>query len=71
MRFLSLFAGIGGFDLGLERAGMKCVGQVENDPFCIRVLEKHWPDVKRWTDIRNFKEPAHADGIDLICGGFP
>jgi len=71
MRFLSLFAGIGGFDLGLERAGMKCIGQVENDPYCIKVLEKHWPDVPRWTDIRNFKEPAHADGIDLICGGFP
>ena len=53
MRFLSLFAGIGGFDLGLERAGMKCIGQVENDPYCIKVLEKHWPDVPRWGDIRD------------------
>jgi DNA (cytosine-5)-methyltransferase 1 len=61
MRFLSLFAGIGGFDLGLERAGMKCIGQVENDPYCIKVLEKHWPDVPRWGDIRDVTEETLAD----------
>jgi len=63
MRFLSLFTGIGGFDLGLERAGMECVGQVENDPFCIKVLKKHWPDVPRWGDIKDVTAEtlAHHD----------
>ena len=70
MHFLSLFAGIGGFDLGLERAGMECVGQVEIDPFCQKVLAKHWPDVKRMTDIRDVKSDEFGP-IDLICGGFP
>ena len=70
MKFLSLFAGIGGFDLGLERAGMECVGQVENDPFCLKVLEKHWPHVKRIADIRDVKGDEFGP-VDLICGGFP
>lgn len=52
MTFGSLFAGIGGFDLGLERAGMECRWQVEIDPYCQRVLTKHWPNVKRYGDIR-------------------
>jgi len=70
MRFLSLFAGIGGFDLGLERAGMECVGQVEIDPFCQKVLAKHWPDVKRMTDIRDVKGDEFGP-VDLISGGYP
>ena len=52
MKFISFFAGIGGIDLGLERAGHECVGQVEIDPFCLKVLAKHWPNVPRWGDIR-------------------
>jgi DNA (cytosine-5)-methyltransferase 1 len=50
--FGSLFTGIGGFDLGLERAGMECKWQVEIDPFCNKVLEKHWPKVRRYKDVR-------------------
>lgn len=51
MTFGSLFAGIGGIDLGLERAGMECRWQVEIDPFCQKVLAKHWPKLKRYGDI--------------------
>jgi DNA (cytosine-5)-methyltransferase 1 len=70
VRFVSLFAGIGGFDLGLERAGMQCVGQVEINPFCQRVLAHHWPHVKRIGDIRDV-DGTEFGAVDLICGGFP
>lgn len=72
MTFGSLFAGIGGMDLGLERAGMQCGWQVEIDPFARRVLEKHWPDVRRHDDVRTFPPTEPEDWkVDLICGGFP
>ena len=72
LTFGSLFAGIGGFDLGLERAGMQCKWQVEIDEYATRVLEKHWPGVRRWDDVRTFPpEPAAEWKVDLICGGFP
>jgi len=66
----SLFSGIGGLDLGLERAGMQVRWQVENDPYCIRVLEKHWPSVKRYGDVRGVRW-SKVEPVDLICGGFP
>jgi len=70
MKFGSLFTGIGGIDLGLERAGMECAWQVEIDPFCQKVLAKHWPEVARYEDIREVG--SHNLGpVDLICGGFP
>jgi DNA (cytosine-5)-methyltransferase 1 len=70
MTFGSLFAGIGGFDLGLERAGMKCLWQVEIDPFCQKVLAKHWPDVRRYGDVRECGR-HNLETVDLIAGGFP
>ena len=77
MTFGSLFAGIGGLDLGLERAGIVCKWQVENEPYCIKVLEKHWPHVPKWRDVRYFlggkrwRKCRAAWDVDLICGGFP
>jgi DNA (cytosine-5)-methyltransferase 1 len=66
----SLFTGIGGFDLGLERAGMRVLWQCEIDGFCQRVLAKHWPDVLRVPDVRELRAGAVPD-VDVLCGGFP
>lgn len=72
---LSLFSGIGGFDIAAEKAGFETVGQVELDGFCTRVLEKHWPDVPRFGDIRTVSARSLREaGIErptLITGGFP
>lgn len=67
MRFVSLFSGIGGLDLGLERAGHTCIGQVEIDPICRKVLARHWPDVPRHDDVCTYEPPA----ADMVVGGFP
>lgn len=53
LTFGSLFAGIGGIDCGLEWAGMKCTWQVEIDKFCLKVLNKHWPNVSKYEDIKD------------------
>ncbi|MGB9888006.1 MAG: DNA cytosine methyltransferase [Moorellales bacterium] len=66
----SLFSGVGGLDLGLERAGMEIVWQVENDPFRQAVLAKHWPEVKRYGDIRTI-DPAELEPVELVAGGPP
>jgi DNA (cytosine-5)-methyltransferase 1 len=74
MRVLDLFSGIGGFSLGLERAGMRTVAFCEINPFCRRVLRKHWPEVPIYDDIRQLTaRRLAADGIaaDVLCGGFP
>jgi len=70
LTFGSLFVGIGGFDLGFERAGMTCTWQVEINDYCNKVLAKHWPDVRRYKDVRECG--AHnLEPVDVICGGFP
>ena len=64
----SLFSGIGGLELGLERAGVGRVAwQCEIDPFCRTILAKHWPDVERFDDVRT----VHGPVVDVLCGGFP
>lgn len=74
LNVLSLFAGIAGLELGLERAGMQVVGQVELSEWKRRVLAKHWPDVPRHDDVRTAadwwtSEPRPR--VDVVCGGFP
>lgn len=74
-RVLDLFSGIGGFSLGLERTGgFETVAFCEIEPFCRKVLAKHWPDVPIYEDVRALTaDQLAADGIavDVICGGFP
>lgn len=72
LTFGSLFAGIGGFDLGLERAGMRCEWQVEKDDYASLVLQKHWPRVRRWREVETFP-PSDGEswGVDVISAGVP
>jgi DNA (cytosine-5)-methyltransferase 1 len=74
VNYLSLFSGVGGLDLGLDRAGMTCVGQVELDPWCRTVLDNHWPGVPKHDDVRTAPQwwttqPRAA--VQLVAGGFP
>lgn len=74
MNYLSLFSGIGGLDLGLDRAGMTCVGQVEKDDFCRRVLAKHWPEVPRHDDVCTTVDwwgSGPRPIVHAVIGGYP
>ena len=82
----STFSGVGGFDLGFERAGMRVLWQAEIDEWCRRVLRGHWPDARIYDDVRSVrrlqpngeqrdsltqKGSRRRDTVDLLCGGFP
>jgi DNA (cytosine-5)-methyltransferase 1 len=69
VRVGSLFSGIGGFDLGFERAGMDVAYSVEFDAKARGVLSRHWPTVPQYTDVRSFD--GAAEPVDVLCGGFP
>jgi DNA (cytosine-5)-methyltransferase 1 len=74
MNVLDLFSGIGGFSIGLEKAGFKTVAFCEIEPFPRSVLKKHWPTIPVYEDVKTLSaERLRADGItvDVICGGFP
>ena len=75
-RVLDLFSGIGGFSLGLERTnGFETIAFCEIEPFCQKVLKKHWPNVPIFEDIKelnnNIEQLDYLRPIDVICGGFP
>lgn len=71
--YVSVFSGIGGLDLGLDRAGMTCVAQVELNEYCRTVLTRHWPKVPKHDDVRTAPNWLADTGItaDLVAGGFP
>jgi DNA (cytosine-5)-methyltransferase 1 len=74
MNVLSLFSGIGGLELGLERAGMTVAGQVEIDPFCRAVLARHWPEVPKHDDVCttvDWWRSGPRPRVDVVAGGFP
>jgi DNA (cytosine-5)-methyltransferase 1 len=71
MNILDLFSGIGGFSLGLERAGMRTVAFCEIDPHARKVLNKHWPNVPVFTDVSTLSKGDLSEQIDVLAGGFP
>lgn len=72
MKFISLFSGIGGFDLAFERAGMECIAVCEIDKNAQSVLRRHFPKAELFDDVRKVGKKTHErKSIDLVCGGFP
>src|SRR5436309_273045 len=70
MRYVSLFAGIGGFDLALTRAGHECVFSNDQDKYCKLVYDRHFQTKLTLADIRNISAEAIPEH-DLLVGGFP
>lgn len=70
MKIGSLFSGIGGFELGFQREGFEVAWSVEIDPHCRRVLHKHFPKAKIYSDICEV-QPHELEAVDIVCGGFP
>lgn len=70
MKVASLFAGIGGFDLGFERAGFEIAWQVEINKTCLEILSRHWPNVPKYQDIKKYLDYGFKP-VDIVCGGDP
>ena len=70
LTFGSLFTGLGGLDLGLERAGLRCAFQVEIEDYPTKVLQRHWPDVPKFRDVRQVGS-HNLPRVDILAGGFP
>lgn len=71
MRVLDIFSGIGGFSLGLQRAGHTTIAFCECEDYAQAVLRKNFPDVPIFDDVRTLTADTFAEPIDIICGGFP
>jgi len=71
VKVLDLFSGIGGFSLGLKRAGMETIAFCEIEDYPVSKLNKHWPNVPVHRDIRGLDGKQYRDSVDLVCGGFP
>ena len=75
LKILDLFSGIGGFSYAAERlvGGFETIGFCEIDPYCQKVLKKHWPDVPIHQDVRKLANEAdrYRGLVDVVCGGFP
>lgn len=71
MNHASLFSGIGGFDLAADRMGWRNVFNCEIDPFCRKVLAYHFPEAKKYEDVKTTDFTIHRGHIDVLTGGFP
>ncbi len=71
LQVLDLFSGIGGFSLGLERAGLQTIAFCEINPYCRQVLRRHWPTIPIFKDIRKLTADDLPAKPDLVCGGYP
>jgi DNA (cytosine-5)-methyltransferase 1 len=74
VKVLSLFSGVGGFDMGLEAAGFETIFQCEWDRYCLRILDKHWPHVPKWGDVSTLTGAhvlATAGTPDVVAWGSP
>jgi DNA (cytosine-5)-methyltransferase 1 len=71
LKILDLFSGIGGFSLGLERAGMETIAFCEFDKHAQKVLKKHWPDIPIYEDVRTLDATKYRGTVDVVTGGFP
>ncbi|MCF1431348.1 MAG: DNA (cytosine-5-)-methyltransferase [Shewanella sp.] len=71
LKVLDLFSGIGGFSIGLERAGLQTIAFCEIDRFCHKILKQHWPDIPVFSDIRELTADELPAKPDVVCGGYP